>query len=63
MFGLGPLEIGIIFSVIVLLFGPKQIPKFARSIGETIKEIKGFNKDIENEAKKLTKNIKETINE
>ena len=59
MFGLGPLELGIIVSVVVLLFGPKQIPKFARSIAETIKEVKNFNKDVETETKKLKKNIKE----
>lgn len=57
MFGLGPLEIGIIVLVLLLLFGPKQLPKFARSIGQTIGEIKHFGKEVE----QIPKNIEKII--
>lgn len=29
----GPVEIGIVCAIVLLLFGPKQLPKIARSFG------------------------------
>lgn len=64
MFGLGMTEIGIIIGVVVLLFGPKQIPKLARSVGETIRELKQAGRtltsDLE-EVKKLPKAIEREV--
>jgi sec-independent protein translocase protein TatA len=40
MFGLGPMELVLIFGVIVLLFGAKKLPGLARGIGNSIKEFK-----------------------
>lgn len=49
MFGLGITELSILVGILVLIFGPKQIPRLAQSIGEAIKYVrKGFsgkNKD------------------
>ena len=53
MFGLGATEIGIIVAIILLLFGPKQIPRFAKSIGETIRELRRIGNEAETEPKKL----------
>lgn len=36
----GTTELCIIFGIAALIFGPKQIPKLARSVGEVIGEIK-----------------------
>lgn len=47
MFGLGMMEVGIIGAVLALLFGPSQLPKLGRSIGETIKEVRGIGKALE----------------
>jgi len=63
MFGLGPLEIGIICLVIVLLFGPKQLPKFARSIGQTISELKKAGNELTQVPKTIEKIVKEGENE
>lgn len=42
MFGLSPIEIGVIGIVAVLLFG-SQLPKVARSLGQSVIELKrGF---------------------
>lgn len=43
----GPVELAIIFAVIMLLFGAKRLPKLARSLGETIKETKRIGKELE----------------
>ena len=40
--GLGPWEIIIIFVVVLLLFGGKKLPEFARGLGEGIKEFKSY---------------------
>jgi sec-independent protein translocase protein TatA len=40
MAGLGPGEILLVVGVIVLLFGAKKLPEFARSLGKAKKEFK-----------------------
>ena len=47
--GLGPWEIIIIFVVVLLLFGGKKLPEFARGLGEGIKEFKKATNDIKDE--------------
>lgn len=44
---LGIMEIGIIAGVVLLIFGPKQIPKFGRAMGQTIKEFRGVRRELE----------------
>jgi len=48
----GPMEIFIIFVIVLLIFGPKSIPKLARSLGSGIREFKDA-------ANKMTENIME----
>ncbi len=38
MFGLGPWELALIFGVVLLLFGGKKLPEFARGLGNSIRE-------------------------
>jgi sec-independent protein translocase protein TatA len=38
---IGPLEIGIILIVVLLVFGPKKLPELGRSLGKGIHEFKG----------------------
>ena len=47
--GLGPWEIIIIFIVVLLLFGGKKLPEFAKGLGEGIKEFKKATNDIKDE--------------
>ena len=49
MFGLGPTEIVVILLVILLLFGAKKLPEFARGLGKGIKEFKKASSDIKDE--------------
>lgn len=48
VFGLGGMELVLIFAVIVLLFGAKKLPGLARGIGQSIKEFKKGSRDDEN---------------
>ena len=34
MFGLGPLELGIILAIVVVLFGAKRLPELGSGIGK-----------------------------
>ncbi|HTO91366.1 MAG TPA: twin-arginine translocase TatA/TatE family subunit [Candidatus Sulfotelmatobacter sp.] len=49
MFGLGGAEMGILFIIILLIFGPSQIPKMARSIGEAMREFRKAQREITDE--------------
>lgn len=40
------MELVIIGVIAMLIFGPSQIPKIGRSIGESIKEFKGAGKEL-----------------
>ena len=51
---LGPMEIGLIVLVIVLLFGAKKLPDLARSMGRSMRifksEVDGMKKDNKNDS-------------
>lgn len=52
MFGnLGPMEIFIIVAAILILFGAKKIPEFAKGIGKGMKEFKKAVKEVEEDIK------------
>ncbi|MBS1878658.1 MAG: twin-arginine translocase TatA/TatE family subunit [Actinobacteria bacterium] len=38
---IGPLEIGIVLIVALLVFGPKRLPELGKSLGKGIREFKG----------------------
>lgn len=38
--GLGPWEIGLIFMVVLLLFGAKKVPELARGFGKSVREFR-----------------------
>lgn len=50
IFGLGPLEIGLIALAALVLFGPKRLPGLGKSLGEAIK---GFKKGINEEPEEI----------
>lgn len=68
MFGMGPLEMILIFLAILLLFGAKRLPEIAKGLGKGISEFKSAMKETTNELKgsideadkKDTKNEKNT---
>lgn len=55
--GLGPLEIGVILILLVLLFGADKIPKLARSAGDAKKEFDKAKMEAEKEVKEYEKEL------
>ena len=57
MFGLGLPELIVILLILVLLFGAKQLPKMARSLGESSRELKKGFREVQ-DAGRDDKNVK-----
>ena len=49
MFGLGGGEIAIILVIVLLIFGPSQLPNLARGLGQAMKEFKKAQREIKDE--------------
>lgn len=41
MASIGPLEIGIVLIIALVVFGPKRLPELGNSLGKGIREFKG----------------------
>jgi sec-independent protein translocase protein TatA len=52
----GPLEIILIFLVVLLIFGAKRIPEIARGIGKGIREFKDATSEISREIESEAQN-------
>ena len=44
---LGPMELAVIVGIVVLFFGPSQIPRIGKSLGESIREFRKIGKELE----------------
>lgn len=40
--GIGPMEIAIVAGVLVLIFGPRQLPKLGKALGDTVREFRAI---------------------
>ncbi len=47
MAGLGMPEIVVILVIVMLIFGPRQLPKMGRALGDTIREFRHVGKELE----------------
>jgi len=43
---MGGAELGVLFLAILLIFGPSQIPKMARGIGQALREFRKAQREI-----------------
>jgi sec-independent protein translocase protein TatA len=49
VFGLGGGEMMILFLIILLVFGPSQIPKMAKGLGQAMREFRKAQREITDE--------------
>lgn len=49
MFGLGGTELIVLLLIILLVFGPSQIPKMARGVGQALREFRKAQREIGDE--------------
>lgn len=56
---LGPIEFGIIAMVVIMLFGASRLPKLAKAIGESIRELRSAGKAIEDEKKVVEASLRD----
>lgn len=40
LLGMGPMELGIILLIVLVIFGPKNLPKIGSAIGKTVKNVR-----------------------
>lgn len=38
--GMGPMELGVILLVVLVIFGPKNLPKLGSALGKTVKNVR-----------------------
>ena len=50
MLGLGPMELMVIAGIALLIFGPRQLPKMGKALGQTIKEMRNVGKELKVDA-------------
>ena len=52
IFGVGLPEMAVIGAVALLVFGPKRLPEFGRTLGKTLKGFQSASKEFEREINK-----------
>ena len=52
VFGIGLPEMAVIAAVALLVFGPKRLPDFGRTLGKTLKGFQSASKEFEREINK-----------
>ena len=57
--GLGAPEIILIFALVLILFGGKKLPEFARGLGKGLREFKKATKEIKDEIESSTEETKD----
>jgi TatA/E family protein of Tat protein translocase len=59
--GIGSLELMMIMVLILVLFGGKKLPEFARGFGKVMAEVKKATSGVENEIRKATSYVEDEV--
>ncbi|PSB18774.1 twin-arginine translocase TatA/TatE family subunit [filamentous cyanobacterium CCP1] len=63
IFGIGLPEMALIFTLALLIFGPKKLPEIGRSLGKAIRGFQEASKEFESEFKKEAERIEKVVKE
>jgi sec-independent protein translocase protein TatA len=63
IFGIGLPEMALIFTLALLVFGPKKLPEIGRSLGKAIRGFQEASKEFETEFKKEADRIEKVVKE
>lgn len=55
----GPLEIGVVFAVILILFGPGKLPEVFRAMGDGVRQFRDATKSISSDSNSNSGTAKE----
>lgn len=61
IFGIGLPEMAVIFTIALLVFGPKKLPEIGRSMGKALRGFQDASRDFESEFKREAKQLEEAV--
>ncbi len=61
IFGIGLPEMAVIFTIALLVFGPKKLPEIGRSFGKALRGFQDASRDFESEFTRETKQLEEAV--
>jgi sec-independent protein translocase protein TatA len=61
IFGIGLPEMGVIFVVALLIFGPKKLPEIGRSVGKTIRSFQEASNEFQSEFKREAEQLEQAV--
>lgn len=56
--GMGPLELVIVVAIVLVIFGPKNLPKLGSALGKTVKSVREGLDDSSDDANKKDEKAK-----
>ena len=63
VFGIGLPEMALIFTLALLVFGPKKLPEIGRSLGKAIRGFQDASKEFESEFKREAEQVERIVKE
>jgi sec-independent protein translocase protein TatA len=61
IFGIGLPEMAVIFTLALLVFGPKKLPEIGRSVGKAIRGFQDASREFESEFTREAKQLEEAV--
>ncbi|AFY33591.1 TatA/E family twin arginine-targeting protein translocase [Calothrix sp. PCC 7507] len=61
IFGIGLPEMGVIFVVALLIFGPKKLPEIGRSLGKTLRSFQEASNEFQSEFKREAEQLEQVV--
>ena len=59
VFGLGGTELMVVLAIVLILFGAKKIPEFAKGLGSGIKEFRKASREVQEELERAGRDVDE----